>query len=477
MFYRGFLGIVVAPSNSGKTTYVLDEIKYAPPPQHRIWFYTFDEEEEEEAPPSPASSGASSVASSSARDPEEDEVSLEEEEDRDESAPVGRDDEDADSGIWEVSSANRPSGFERKSYRSFSAEAIPAQTFVILDEVNDALQKYPRIIEQIENLFTTRAHHHGLSVVCLCQTVLKTPMYQLLRLAHAVILQTQQGSNVELARHLLLFKPNEVRQFLVAFQDQPRFVTIYVNPPFKYQLLGGTLYFREGDVRVLLSMSGKDLTRLSPQALNVLRPLFEKNLINGLAILPLNQIEQSPPEKESPPTSPRDAKLRKRMKKQEEVGRRKSILEENVFSMINWTAPLNQRGRYRALWYFIRNESSFAIDENTLLLTCGRYQMGLQPFMHALLMPGQLRASSNPAGRKRKRKEAFTDDLVYLTSTLMRNPSFNQAKIANTPLKQAAKRLIDASSSPWSSDEEEEEETEVEYLTDSSDDENLSSLI
>ena len=56
MFYRGFLGIVVAPSNSGKTTYILDEIRYAPPSQSRVWFFTFDEEEDDDA-----SSHASSV--------------------------------------------------------------------------------------------------------------------------------------------------------------------------------------------------------------------------------------------------------------------------------------------------------------------------------------------------------------------------------------------------------------------------------
>ena len=464
MFYPGFLGIVVAPSNTGKTTFTLNALKTGPRPdwQKQIWLYTFD------------------VPQQAA----ENEIISENNDSRSADADLLNSNSLANSPLSPSSplSVSYESDMEesisdlkivKKSYGSFRLEEIPANTFLILDELNDALQRFPDLIEKIENIFTTQAHHRNISVVCLCQTVLKTPIFRLLRLTHALSLQTQQGSNAELLRHLPLYKETiaNLRQFLAVHQDRALFVTVYANPPFKYQILVGTLFFHIGAVNFLLSMNekGRDLSRVSQEAAHVIKPLLEKGYKNGLAILPLDMIDTTNAENSSS-----NGKKNGGTSSEEE---RKRVLEENVRHMINLTAPFTQRSRYNALWYFIRNEANFQIDENTLLLFCGQYKVGLQKFLHALLSPSHL--SNSHAGQKRRKLSPLSEDVVFMTAVLLQNPSFNEAKIANARLKKAAQKMRDDVELPIRSDlgkdelgEEEEEEdsaTEDSVLSDSDD--------
>ena len=459
MYYPGYLGIVVAPSNTGKTTFTLNALKTGPRPdwQKRVWLYTFDQPEEGEQIlehskdiDSHSAHASSSKADSLTNAPPSPGVTS--------SVSINYDSE-----LESESESLSKFKIEKKSYGSFLLDEIPPDTFLILDELNDALQRFPNLIEKIENIFTTQAHHRNISVVCLCQTILRTPIFRLLRLTHALSLQTQQGSNVELLRHLPLYKETiaNLRQFLAVHQDRALFVTVYANPPYKYQILVGTLFAQIGAVSFLLSMNekGRDLSRVSQDAAKIIKPLLEKGYKNGLAILPLDMIDTTKSAMSD------EIKNDKIMGSEEE---RKRVLEENVRHMINLTAPFTQRSRYNALWYFIRNEANFHIDENTLLLFCGQYKIGLQKFLHALLSPSHL--GNSQAGKKRRKLSPLSDDVIFMTAVLMQNPSFNEAKIANTRLKKAAQKMRDEVDLPIQPDgdeeEDEEEEEEEESVTD-----------
>ena len=103
MIYPSFLNVTIAPSNSGKTQYWLDELKATPrgPAFDRIWIFTFDKDTQYE---------------------------------------------------------NSPIPLEVFSYKDFNASSIPRRTFVVMDELNAAMSDYPSIIPGITGIFTTRAH-------------------------------------------------------------------------------------------------------------------------------------------------------------------------------------------------------------------------------------------------------------------------------------------------------------------------------
>ena len=355
MIYPSFLNVTVAPSNTGKTQFWLQELMAAPPCASResIYIYTFD------------------------HDTQFDHVEL----------PV-----------------------HVKSYHDFKVEDIPQNCFVVMDELNTALMQFPQLLPSIQSIFTTRAHHFNLSLVCICQTVLKTPAFPLLRMAHSVTLATQASSNFELLKHFMYKSMSKsLEAFLLSFQDKPYFVTIYTTVPYNYAAFNQVLYLRvDLNIRLYFSLNpSKDMAALAPEAEKVLRPLLEKGYLNGLAVVPLNLITLSEGEK-----------------KEDDAYK---ALEHNVREMINYTVQSHQARSYIGLWFFLKKEPRLSIDPETLLLSYKEHTMGLQPFLALLLRPSHLH------------KVAYLPKAgVAMTHVLLSNPSFNAHKITNRKLKAAA---------------------------------------
>ena len=357
MIYPSFLNVTVAPSNTGKTQFWLRELMATPPCSTRatIYIYTFDQ------------------------DTQFDQVEL----------PV-----------------------HVKSYQDFKVEDIPQNCFVVMDELNTALMQFPQLLPSIQSIFTTRAHHFNLSLVCICQTVLKTPAFPLLRMAHSVTLATQAGSNFELIKHFMYKSMGKaLEEFLLRFQDKPYFVTIYTTVPYQYAAFNQVLYLRTDlNIRLYFSLNpSKDMAVLAPEAEKVLRPLLEKGYHNGLAVVPLNLITLS----------------RAGEKKEEDTSY--EALERNVREMIDYTVQSHQMRSYIGLWFFVKKEPRLSIDPETLLLSYKEHTMGLQPFLALLLRPSHLhKASYLPKAG------------VAMTHVLLSNPSFNAHKVTNRKLKAAA---------------------------------------
>ena len=128
MLYPNYLGICIAASNTGKTVHWLNELAAAPPcpSRERVYIYSFAQDSQFEGVKLPH-------------------------------CPV-----------------------KICSYEQFKPEDIPPNTFVVLDELNDALMKDPSLLKPILNMYTTRAHHNAISVVSICQTILGTPAFAIL---------------------------------------------------------------------------------------------------------------------------------------------------------------------------------------------------------------------------------------------------------------------------------------------------------
>lgn len=373
--YPSFLGLCVSPSNSGKTTFVLEELATLLP-EERLWVYTFD------------------------RDPQ-------------------------------FASAQALKKLTVCSYDDLKVADIPPRTFIVFDEFNDAMSKDSTLIDKVENIFTTRAHHHQVSAICILQSILKTPAYRLLRLCHALMLQTQQQANAQLLKHVPMYRhaARAVELFLQSQDHRPLFVTIYINPPFRYNLLLGVVGLRKGLVRALLSLNkNRKMNTLASTAEEVLRPLLEKGYDNGLAIVPMDQIVLSKPSTGNEDGSTDDSA-------------KWDALDNTVHQMILNTASPKQKFQFNSLWWFIRHNKGLYIDPATLLLHTknGKHTMGLQPFLSLLVYPSQLSSS-------KRKSRPFSQSAVVLTATLMNSPLFNPAKVINAKLKMAAYRWLNSSS-------------------------------
>ena len=365
MIYPSFLNVTIAPSNSGKTQYWLSELAATPkgPAFDRVMIFTFDQ------------------------DTQYDGTSMQ---------------------------------LEVLSYKDLKVQNIPRRTFVIMDELNAAMSEYPEIIQGITSIFTTRAHHFDIGLVCICQTVFKTPAYPLLRLTHSITLATQAGSNVELVQSLKLFKEvqRSTEKFLLAFQDRPYFVTIYRTVPYNFSSFSQIVYLRtDVNIRLYFCMnSNKDMTSLTEDAEKVLRPLLEKGYSRGFAIVPLDKIRLSK-------VSTSD------MSESDNY----TNLEKSVLEMIDFTVDQTQKRSYLGLWFFIKKEPRLCIDPTTLVLSYKKFKMGLQPFLSSLMYPSHLQKSA-PTKK----------DAVGLATVLLSNPAFNPLKIRNRKLRLAASRFRQA---------------------------------
>ena len=387
MIYPSFLNITVAPSNSGKTQFWLKELAATPgePIFDRIFVYTFDDDEQYA--------------------------------------------EEKVSGL----------PIEVKSYADLNAEEIPRRTFVLMDELNTAVSKYPGVLAQVVSIFTTRAHHREISLVCISQTIFKTPVYSLLRLAHSITVATQSGSNAELLQTLKMFKSvyRNLEAFLLAFQDRPYFITIYISVPYNYAAFNQFVYLRTDlDIRLYFCLvESKNMAKLAPEAEKVLRPLLDKGYSHGLAVVPMKLIELSNEEADSEEAE-KDGGKRARS---EDYKR----LEKNVHEMIQYTVDPTQQRSYLGLWFFVRQEPRFSIDPSTLVISYKDYRMGLQPFLSALMYPSHLHK-----GKSVGAASSITRDAIALAQVMLSNPAFNPLKIRNKKLRMTAARFKEPVKSP-----------------------------
>lgn len=384
MIYPSFLNITVAPSNSGKTQFWLKELAATPgePIFDRVFVYTFDDDEQYA--------------------------------------------EEKVSGL----------PIQVKSYADLNADEIPRRTFVLMDELNTAVSKYPGVLSQVISIFTTRAHHREISLVCICQTIFKTPAYSLLRLAHSITVSTQSGSNAELLQTLKMFKSvyRNLEAFLLAFQSRPYFVTIYISVPYNYAAFNQLVYLRTDlDIRLYFCLvESKDMAKLAPEAEKVLRPLLDKGYSHGFAVVPMKLIELSNAENDEERDGNDDGK------KSKSEGYKR--LEKSVHEMIQYTVDPTQQRSYLGLWFFVRQEPRFSIDPSTLVISYKDYRMGLQPFLSALMYPSHLHK-----GKSVGAASSVTRDAVALAQVMLSNPAFNPLKIRNKKLRMAAARFKEPS--------------------------------
>ena len=381
MYYPGFLGLCISPSNTGKTTHVLNTLKEIPSTSFwdRVYIYSFR------------------------NDTQFDSLEL-----------------------------NLP--IEMHQYIDLDVENIPRRTFLVFDELNSAVQEHLHVFDQVQSVFSTRAHHNELTAVCLMQTILKTKCFPLLRMSHAIILQTQNPSNLELLPQLRLLPPvaMSLQKFFSVYHDFPRFVTIYKSPPIEFHLLYSVLFlWVHPKFGVFFSLNPlKKMATLDREYEKAILPVLGKGFDNALCVLPLEKITIAKKEVNVGANS-------KDSINQEDMAER---CEANVNNMILYTGKnVRQQRQFRSMWFVIRNEPSFQMDPDTLVLTHKErgHKIGLQPFLSLLHKPSFFIST-----QKKVNVPRFTPAELEFTASLMANVCTDKSSILNTRLKKEVEKLI-----------------------------------
>ena len=379
MYYPGFLGLCISPSNTGKTTHVLSTLKELPSESFwdQVYIYSFS------------------------NDTQFDSLEL--------NVPV-----------------------KLHQYADLEVENIPPKTFIVFDELNSAMQEHSHVFAQVQSIFSTRAHHSELTAVCLMQTILKTNCFPLLRMSHAIILQTQNPSNLELLPQLRLLTPvtESLKVFFSKFHDHPRFVTIYKSPPIEFHLLYSVLFvWVHPKFGVFFSLNPhKKMATLASEYEKAILPIMGKGFDNALCVLPLEKVtilKHVEPKKDE------------KLQSQDELAER---CESNVNNMILYTCKtVRQQRQYRSMWFVIRNEPSFRMDPDTLVLTHKEtgHKIGLQPFLSLLHKPSFLIAT-----QKKPAPTRFSPAELEFTVTLMSNMCTDKSSILNTRLKREVEKIL-----------------------------------
>ena len=379
MYYPGFLGLCISPSNTGKTTHVLSTLKELPSRSFwdQVYIYSF------------------------------------------------RNDTQFDSLTLNVP-------IKLHQYKDLDVENIPRKTFIVFDELNSAVQEHSHVFAQVQSVFSTRAHHNELTAVCLMQTILKTSCFPLLRMSHAIMLQTQNPSNLELLPQLRLLTPvaKSLQTFLSTFHDIPRFVTIYKSPPIEFHLLYSVLFvWVHPKFGVFFSLNPhKKMATLVREYESAILPVLGKGFDNALCILPLEKVKvlnSAGDETDESSTSPDNMTER---------------CESNVSNMILYTGKnVRQQRQFRSMWFVIRNEPSFSMDPDTLVLTHKKtgYKIGLQPFLSLLHKP-----SFFTSAQKKGALPRFTPAELEFTASLMSNVCTDKSSILNTRLKKEVEKML-----------------------------------
>ena len=380
MYYPGFLGLCISPSNTGKTTHILNTIKEIPSESYwdQVYIYSFRNDTQ-----------------------------------------------------FDLLELNLP--IELHQYADLDVESIPRKTFIIFDELNSAVQEHAHVFTEIQSVFSTRAHHNELTAVCLMQTILKTNCFPLLRMSHAIILQTQNPSNLELLPQLRLLPlvAESLQTFFATFHDLPRFVTIYKSPPIEYHLLYSVLFvWVHPKCGVFFSLNPhKKMALLASEYESAILPVMGKGFDNALCVLPLEQVTLS--------------KSTDNHKENDSLGQDDMVerCESNVHNMILYTTKsVRQQRQYRSMWFVIRNEPSFRMDPDTLVLThkITGHKIGLQPFLSLLHKPSFFIS----AKKKSASAPRFTPAEREFTASLMSNVCTDKSSILNTRLKKEVEKML-----------------------------------
>ena len=315
------------------------------------------------------------------------------------------------------------------TYQSFDYE-WESGTFYIFDELSQALLMDPAILKDLIMAFTTHAHHKRFSIVCLMQQLYGTGAVSLLRLAHCVTLQMQQGYNSEIMRHFPVFRrvTKKFEAFLLRHQKSaPTFGTFYFNvPQFVSPLVNVACIHIEPSCDLIINMNdGANVIDI----FEPLKSLLAKYLTeDSLLIIPSAQvtlaasdeIENKGAGSSSSPTG-------------NEVG-----LEEAVNRMIASTVSVKNQRKYFSLWYFIRGEAAFTIFPQNLMLEFEGHKIGLYELINLLLRPSHLH-------KREKRTNALpshSQAAVHFLARMIKSPGFPVSVIKNKHLLvQAQKNL------------------------------------
>lgn len=331
-----------------------------------------------------------------------------------------------------------------ESYDDLDLDTLPKNSFILFDELSQELLKRPETIKKIMTIYTTLSHHQNISVCCIIQHLMGTESWKLVELSHFVTMQTQQASNVTFLRYFRIYKKvnQQLTAFLLRNQDSPHFATFFYNCPFNYSILNQILALhlsppylkdiKEPDIiikdvvvpsrDILFSMNpDKTNVTLTDESVKVLKPILEKNYGQGVAIFPISDVVTI------------DKKKHKTTDNHDDAQYPDVNVDTAVDQMIKNTVSINQRGKFKRAWYFIRNNPHLSIDPVTLVLQHGGHSIGLHAFISALIYPSHLLKSST-----RKKSHVISPAAIHMASMLLEEDSFTPSLISNTKLYQAA---------------------------------------
>ena len=376
MFYPGYLGLHCASSNSGKTTFWLKQLAAPHAIQkERIWIFSFQDDTQFQ--------------------------------DFDPPCPV-----------------------EVKTYLDLDPDDIPSGTFLLFDELSQALLRDPKVIDKIKIIYTTKVHHSRLSgAVGLVQNIYGTGAYPLISLSHGMTLNPLQSFNTQFLQLFRIPRPvsKRIEEFLLRAHSLPYHVTIFFNVPYAFQPLSQVLCLH-ADVDIWFPMNpNQKVYQLTEEAEKSLGPVLDKSFPNGVALVPLENIARTETlgehDQEGVTAAERDEEALK------------AATQEKALSLLRNTVDPRKYSKFRRIWTFITCNKVLSVDPDNLVLHANqKYPMGLHAFISLLLKPSHLIKS------KQSKKSLTNENAIALTRILLEDPSFSPDIIGNRALLQAAKK-------------------------------------
>ena len=303
----------------------------------------------------------------------------------------------------------------------------------IFDELSQALLNYPNVLKKLTTAFTTFAHHKKFSVVCLLQQLYGTGAVSLLRLAHSVTLQIQQGYNCEILRHFPIYKEvtKTFEHFLTRHQNsRPCFATFYFNVPhFVSPLINIVSVHMSSTCDVLMSMNGSKADIVNDEKLKDFLKDYTKE--NALVLIPIKNVKlDSAGNSSHKSNNTTGIETDSRTLEQQ--------LEKAVNQLIVNTVPSKSARQFNAMWFFIRAEQSFTIYPDSLVLKFKHWEISLYEFITLLLRPSHLTGnkSQNPHLNYSSVKVA-----AHMLAQMMKNSSFPQTVVKNKTLLSMAQKI------------------------------------
>ena len=343
---------------------------------------------------------------------------------------------------------------------------------IIFDEYTRSCDLHPKIDVFIRKLFVRDAHHKNLNIICIMQQILGTPGYKLLHISHSITLQSQQAVNGFVIQRLPLYSEikRKAQDTFSKLSKVPLFVTLFYNvPPLAQdlsQFIWTPLYQQEAPngFHAFLSMSKSDkktddfIPFVSPSLAAVLEPFMTDNSYVLGHVSAIQHLGAGAKKK-----NVRLNEGDKRLTSDSLQSKTVEELDKKVDELFRNTVTVKRIGMFKRLWFFVRSQSKFVLDPDTLVLTAAipsesgtftKCAMGLHEFFSRLLSPSHLRGgigkqsgSQHEDTMKAKTtstKFSLADEkqrqkvASQLLAILLEHDGFNPSLVTNKPLLRQA---------------------------------------